>query len=305
MHEQCQTVTMTPGPLVANLGSLNIDHVYRVPHTVRPGETLPSLALTSGPGGKGFNQSVALARAGARCTHLGLCSRRTPWLRERLAAEGVDVSRLLWTGLEPGHAIIQVGDDGQNSIVLHAGSNQGLEPVQIPSLFDGLPPGSWFLAQNETSCVAEALAEASHRGLTVCFNPAPLTPDTGSLPLDTVDWLLVNETEGAGLSGKTSPGDILQELARRCPRSSIVLTLGPEGARTRLADGTLLSTPAPRVDAVDTTAAGDTFAGYLIASLVCGVPPADALDRACRAAARTVLRPGAADSIPFASELNP
>lgn len=305
MHEQCQTVTMSSGPCIANLGSINIDHVYRVPHTVRPGETLSSHSLTSGPGGKGFNQSVALARAGARCAHLGLCARSAFWLRERLAAEGVDVSRLLWTDLEPGHAIIQVGDDGQNSIVLHAGSNRALRPEQVPSLFEGLPSDSWFLTQNETSCVAEALTEASRRGLTIFFNPAPLTPDTASLPLEVVDWLLVNETEGAGLSGKSDPDEILAELARRCPRASIVLTLGPEGSRTRLSDGTRLDTPAPRVDPVDTTAAGDTFAGFLIASLVLGTPAPAALDRACRAAARTVLQPGAADSIPFASELNP
>lgn len=288
---------------VLNLGSINIDYVYRVPHFVQPGETLASTQFTRGTGGKGFNQSIALARAGTSVSHIGRYGAEAAWLRDRLATEKVDVSRLSAVDLPAGHAIIQVSDSGENSIILYAGANHALTPSDLPALFEATQEGDWFLTQNETSCVSEALALARSRNLTVCFNPAPMTPAVNDYPLDAVDWLIVNETEGEMLSGETTPDAILNKLRMRCPRAYLVLTLGAKGVWCLAPDGELVKVQSPRVTPVDTTAAGDTFIGYLIAARLQGKNLADSLNLACCAAAISVTKPGAADSIPYSSEV--
>ncbi len=288
---------------VLNYGSINIDYIYRVPHFVRPGETLSSQNLTRGAGGKGFNQSVALARAGLPVSHVGRYGSEAAWLRDRLASEKVDVSRLSPSDLPAGHAIIQVDDAGQNAIVLHAGANHALKSADLPSLLDGAEEGDWFLTQNETSCVSEALALAHSRRLTVCFNPAPMTPTVVHYALEAVDWLIVNETEGEALSNEKTPELILTALRKRCPRAHLVLTLGAEGVLCLAPDGHIARAQPPRVVPVDTTAAGDTFIGYLIGASIRGSELSEALNLACRASAISVTRPGAADSVPYLSEL--
>jgi ribokinase len=275
---------------VLNLGSINLDFVYRVPHFVRPGETLASRSLLRAAGGKGFNQSVALARAGARVAHLGRYGPEAKELRDRLPTETA-----------AGHAIIQVDDAGQNSILLHAGANHALMPADLPALFDDAEPGDWFLTQNETSCVPEALAFARARGLVSCFNPAPMAREVGGYNLRGVDWLIFNETEGAALAGSDAPTEIFRRLRARCPGSHLVLTLGAEGVLGSTPDGKLLEAKAPRVKPVDTTGAGDVFIGYLLAEILRGTSLEAALDFACRAAALSVTREGA--SIPFRSEV--
>jgi ribokinase len=289
-------------PRVLNLGSLNVDHVYHVPHFVRPGETLAAASLALLPGGKGFNQSVALARAGATVVHGGRYGRGAAWLRDRLAQEGVDTSRLLAADVEAGHAVIQVDAAGQNSILLFGGANRAVTAADLPAFLAGAGPGDFFLAQNETAAVPEALALARERGLAVCFNPAPMGAEVRDYPLDAVDWLFVNETEAAELGG----AEPLPALHARCPRAHVVLTLGANGVLC-LPPGpgaTPIRAAAPRVAAVDTTAAGDTFIGYFLAAVAAGRDLAPSLERACRAAALSVTRPGAADSIPLSRELD-
>ena len=283
-------------PRVFNLGSLNVDHVYRVPHFVRPGETLAAASLERLPGGKGFNQSVALARAGTAVVHGGRVGCGAEWLRDRLAAEGADVARLLPCGDEAGHAVIQVDGAGQNSILLFGGANRAVRPGDLPAFLDGAGPGDFLLCQNETSAVPDALLLAREKGLAVAFNPAPMGPEVEGYPLEAVDWLFVNETEANELGASAS-------LRSRCPRARLVLTLGAEGVVCVAPDGTETRAAAPRVRAVDTTAAGDTFIGYFLAAVAGGMPLPAALERACRAAALSVTRPGAADSVPYAREL--
>jgi len=290
-------------PRIFNFGSINIDSVYRVEHIARPGETVGSTAFFQGAGGKGFNQSVALARAGARVAHVGRFGREEGWLRDRLAAETVDVSRLLPTDLPAGQAIIQVERSGQNAILLHAGANHALTVAEVPGLFESAVAGDWFLAQNETSCVPEALAAAHARGLVVCFNPAPMHASVAGYPLEIVDWLIVNETEGAELSGADAPEAILCGLRKRAPLAHLVLTLGADGVWCEAPDGARTQVAAQRVEAVDTTAAGDAFIGYLLAARLAEMPLRAALERACRAAAVSVTRQGAADSIPHFQEI--
>lgn len=288
---------------VFNLGSINIDYIYRVPHFVRPGETLASEEFIRGTGGKGFNQSVALARAGVTVSHVGRYGLEAASVLDRLVAEKVDVSQLLSSDQPAGHAIIQINDEGQNAIVLYAGANHALQPSDLPAIFDTAQEGDWFLTQNETSCVDESLKLARSRNLTVCFNPAPMTPAVKDFALDSVDWLIVNETEGEALSGETVPEAILKKLRERCPRAHLVLTLGSEGVQCLAPDGKCVRVQSPRVKPVDTTAAGDTFIGYLIAARMQGKDLVETLNLACRAAAISVTRHGAADSVPYFSEI--
>lgn len=290
-------------PRILNLGSLNIDYVYRMERVAPPGETLASTAFSRGAGGKGLNQSIALARAGAEVFHAGCLGREADWLRELLAVEHVDTARLHEVDQPAGHAIIQVDAAGRIAIILHGGANLALTPDRLPGVFEGFAPGDWFLTQNETSCVPEALATARARGMTVCFNPAPMHAAVTGYPLATVDWLVVNEHEGGELGGGTTPAEILRGLSRRCPRAHLVLTLGSVGAWGAPPEGEAVFVAAPGVQAVDTTAAGDTFIGYLLAASMQGATLQVALELACQAGAVCVTRAGAAASIPHRSEL--
>jgi ribokinase len=287
---------------IRNLGSLNIDHVYRVTHFVRPGETLASTSYHRGAGGKGFNQTVALARAGATVAHIGACGPDGAWLREMLLREGADTTHLRESPDPTGHAIIQVSGSGENAIILHGGANRSIGYDAVLSALTSAPEGSWFLTQNETDSVPEAIRLARQLGLTVCFNAAPMDPAVLEYPLAMVDWLVVNETEGAEISGREHPDAIADALAARYPSMGLVLTLGSDGVLCRKGNRTL-RLPAPQVGVVDTTAAGDTFTGFFVAAMAAGLDLEPALARATHAAALTVTRPGAAPSIPFASEL--
>jgi ribokinase len=290
-------------PRLLNLGSLNIDLVYRIPHIVRPGETLASTSFLRGPGGKGLNQSLAAARAGASVAHAGRIGPDGAFLCELLAADGVDTSRTPTLPDTPtGHAIIQVADSGENSIVLFAGANHALAPADLPALFDGFGAGDWFLTQNETTCVPDALRAAASRGLRVAFNPAPMSPAVRTYPLDAVTLLIVNETEAAELSGHPEPAAAMRALQSLLPQTDIVITLGADGAWFAGPSGEHRATP-PRLHPIDTTAAGDTFIGYLLAGLMRGDAPLAALTLACRAAALSTTRPGAASSIPTVVEV--
>lgn len=291
-------------PTLLNLGSLNVDHVYQVPHFVAPGETLSATSFATGAGGKGFNQSIALARAGVHVAQMGCLGREAAWLRDKLASEGVDLSRLTLVPSAPGHAMIQVNPSGQNAIVLFAGANHALTADALPMCFQGLSAEDWFLTQNETSCVPEALHHARSLGMTVCFNPAPMDAVVLEYPLDALDYLIVNETEGAVLTDCDEPQAILAALRQRCPRAHIILTLGAEGVCCAPPLGEVVHASACPVKAVDTTAAGDTFIGYFIAARMRHLSLESALQHGCRAAALSVTRPGAADSIPFLHELD-
>ncbi len=287
---------------ILNIGSINCDHVYRVNRIVRPGETLASAAYARFAGGKGFNQSVALARAGARVAHVGRVGPDGAWLRDLLEKEGVDVTALTVGETPTGHAMIQVAGDGQNAIVIHAGANGELDGTAVAAAIAGAGPGDRVLLQNETNAVAEAIPIAAARGLKVVFNPAPMTVALSAAPLGLVDVLILNETEAEALVGAAPPEDTVAALRVRYPETTVVLTLGAEGV---LADdnGERVRRPATPARVLDTTAAGDTFVGYFLAARAAGVEITRALDWACRAAALCVSRPGAAASIPRRDEV--
>ena len=197
-------------------GSLNIDHVYQVEHLVRLGETLPSTAYRRFQGGKGANQSVALARAGAPVFHAGRVGREGMWLRDELAVQGVDVAQVAVGDVPTGHAIIQVDRDGENAILLYGGANLTVSGADARGVLAQFGPGDWLLLQNEISAMPDILRAAAARGLLVAFNPAPMTPEVQDYPLDGVSLFVVNETEGAALAGieNASPASIVGTLQR-------------------------------------------------------------------------------------------
>ena len=288
---------------ILNFGSLNLDFVYQVAQFVRPGETISSEQLETFPGGKGLNQSVALSRAGAEVFHAGCVGPDGGLLLETLRSAGVScryVRQLEET--RTGHAVIQVDRSGQNCILLFGGANRRVDEPMIESVLKDFSSGDWLLLQNEISGMPALLRRAAEKGLRVALNPSPITPDLPHFPLEAVEFFLLNEVEGAALGGGTAPEEILAGLRARFPKAKIALTLGGEGALCW--DGeTLWRQGIFPVQAVDTTAAGDTFTGYFLAAVGEGADSGAALRRASAAAAIAVSRPGASPSIPEKTEV--
>jgi ribokinase len=287
---------------ILNYGSINIDHVYRVDHLVRPGETITSETYQSFAGGKGSNQSIAIARAGADVYHAGMIGNDGLWLKEMLDDSGVDTSYIKVIDAPSGHAVIQVDGEGENSIILYSGANRCVSLEDAQEVLDYFGRGDYLLLQNEINAVSEIITGGSERGLKVVFNTAPMHDGVLDYPLHEVDCFIFNEVEGRELTGNTGQDGILAAMMDKFPGACMVLTLKDKGAIYVDAERRL-TVPAPKVKAVDTTAAGDTFIGYLLAGMVEGQDIEAALETACKAAAICVTRPGAADSIPWKEEL--
>lgn len=287
---------------IYNLGSLNIDYVYRVSHFVTAGETLPSEDLQIFPGGKGLNQSIALARAGAQVIHGVAVGDNGEFLLETLAASQVDVSRIRRVSGSCGHAIIQVDRSGQNSILLFAGTNHSIDRAYIESFLFDAEKDDVLLLQNEISGLDVIFEIAHKKQMQIAFNPSPYHESLKLLPLSYIKWWFCNEIEGAAFLGKDEPEEIAEAFLRRFPNSNLILTLGKEGSVFVNAD-TYIRQPVYQVPVVDTTAAGDTFTGYFIAAITKGKSAAFALDVASKAAAITVSRQGASVSIPTRNEV--
>ena len=288
---------------VLNFGSMNIDRVYSLPAIVRPGETITSTGYSEYCGGKGLNQSVALARAGANVHHVGRIGRDGMFLREYLKDSGVDVSKVAMDNDVPtGHAIIQVDAKGENAIVLFGGANRTISPYDVDAALKDCHPGDYILLQNEISSIPEILQRAKKMNLNVVFNPAPMSPEVLSYPLDGVKYFIVNEIEGQCITDEEQPESILHRFLEMFPGSGIVLTLGKNGAQF-ISNSNRIQLSGERVQAVDTTSAGDTFVGYFVAGMVAGESVNNCLDRSNKAAALCVTRPGAASSIPNIKEV--
>jgi|GEM_PF-5646863 len=205
---------------VLNFGSLNIDLVYRVRDFVRPGETIPALSFARFAGGKGLNQSLAAARAGARVVHAGAVGDDGGFLLDILRDSGVDCSAVTVDPESPsGHAVIQVADSGENSIVLFPGANHRITPELVARALSCAEAGDILLLQNEISAMPEIMREAAARRMRIFINPAPMTPAVAEYPLELVDTLIVNETEAEALAGCRLPEKV-----------NVLKTLGARGA---------------------------------------------------------------------------
>jgi len=287
---------------LVNLGSLCIDHVYSVPDITGAGETVASLGHEVFPGGKGLNQSVAAARAGAVVMHFGCVGEDGAWLKDVLAEAGVDASGVRVATGASGHAVIQVNAAGENAIVIAGGTNRELTDADVTAALDALDADDWLLLQNEINDLAAVLAAASRRGARVAFNVAPVDGREAAYDLSGTALLIVNEIEAAALAGEEDPGTALEALRERHPNMDVVLTLGREGLLYASTEGTG-TMPAHAVQAVDETAAGDAFIGYLMAALLAGDEIASALAKASAAGALAVTKAGAASSIPTPDEV--
>ena len=291
---------------VLNFGSLNLDYVYTVDHFVMPGETISSTSRTNKHGGKGLNQSVALARAGADVAHAGCIGEGGESLKKMLEKEGVDVSALIRTEEMQGHTVIQVNPDGENCIILYGGSNQCITEEQIGRTLQEYGAGDWLVLQNEINLLPEIVEQAFSRGMRIVLNPSPYDEKLEKVDFHKLSWLLVNEIEAEQITGSDDPDKAWQILHERYPGLSVLITLGKRGsvAYAMTKNGTeKVSQEAMKVKAVDTTAAGDTFTGYFVAGLMKEEPLKACMEEATKASAISVTRPGAADSIPTRGEV--
>lgn len=284
-------------------GSLNIDHTYQLHHLVREGETLSSSSYAKNEGGKGFNQAAALAKAGLDVHFAGAIGADGLFLKEYLQALNMDVSNIQVLDVPTGHAIIQVDEAGSNSIILYGGANQAITEEQIDRVLAQFDEGDYILLQNEINLGEKILRKAHKKGIHIILNPSPIAPDLLTWPLDMVDWLILNEIEGADLSGKDDPDEIVTTLMSRFNIPHIVLTLGEKGAMYA-SEFTRIRQNALPTAVVDTTAAGDTFTGYFFASILSGKDPAEALLKAATASALAISKEGAAKSIPWAKDIS-
>lgn len=284
------------GVLVA--GSANLDFVVRAAHVPAPGETVLGRAFATFPGGKGGNQAVASARAGGAPTRMLLALGDDPYaavLETALTDADVVLHIVRVPDTASGTAFICLSDDAENAITVAPGANAGLMPHHLPSL-RGI---SHLLLQLETplESVASYARLAREAGVRVVLNAAPATTLPPGL-LDSVDVLVVNEGELATLAGEGS----VAAQAARLPVPCVVVTLGARGCFARRGAEIFLQ-PAFPIEAVDTTAAGDTFCGALAARLAEHAGLADALRFASAASALACTRLGAQTSIPTRPEV--
>ena len=279
-------------------GSLNIDRTYAVDAFVKPGQTISAHRMDEYCGGKGFNQAVALRRAGNEVCFAGAVGADGGILLEALKHNGIDHHLVKQTDGATGHAVIQLDAQGSNCIVILAGANGTISEADVEKALAGFGAGDLIVLQNEISCVPQIIEHAHQKGMIVVLNPSPYNERIGRCNLSFVDYLLVNEEEGAALSGQNEPGDMLDTLHARYPAMNIVLTLGEQGAMYESKAGQRSQCGIIPVEVADTTAAGDTFTGYFLTEILRHGEAERALRIASVAAAIAVSRRGAEPSIP-------
>lgn len=288
---------------ILNFGSLNIDFVYSVDHIVLPGETTSSRSLQQFPGGKGANQSVAINKAGLEVYHAGKISKSDGWIIDRLEGYGVNSKLIKMYDGPTGHAIIQVTEKGENSIILFGGGNQNIEPSDIDDVLSNFNKNDTLILQNEINNTPDIIKKAHDIGMKICLNPSPFSKEILSWPLDLVNILIVNETEAEGITEqKNSLDEIINTLTKKFPDTEVILTAGENGAYYGF-NGQRVYTPSNKVDVIDTTAAGDTFLGYYLTSRLKGLEVLESMTIATKAASITVTKHGAMDSIPYLTEV--
>ena len=304
-------------PRIINLGSLNIDFVYRMPHIVREGETLAASSRTINVGGKGLNQSVAMSRAGLPVLHAGMVGSDGLRLVDLLNREDVstDLVRVL-AEKNSGHTIIQLTPEGRNCILYYPGTNALITDDFVSEVIDAVDEEKDLLVlQNEVAKTRVALERAQEAGVRVLYNPSPVDPSIPETLINGVFALIVNEIEAAALVHREpetlSDDELFETLCARYPHPVIILTLGSRGSRARIPGTSPISVAAKKVEARDTTGAGDTFTGFVCRALF----PVHAskavfhdvlelaMRRATLAASIAVMRDGAAKSIPTLNEV--
>lgn len=287
---------------IYNFGSLNVDRVYGVEDFVRAGETILAKSLSFFPGGKGLNQTIALARAGANVYHVGCIGRDGGILKDTLVENQVPLTYIKELDADGGHTALQVSESGQNAIIVYSGTNHMLTENFVDEVMQTIEPGDYVLMQNEINLVPYIIRKAKEAGAQVALNPSPITKELMSYPLEMVDLFIVNEIEGEAVTGEKEPQKILTAFREKYPHAKIVLTLGSEGSCYQ-DETTFAMQEIYKNTVVDTTGAGDTYCGYLLTCLMEGVPVKEALHMATAASSIAVSRQGAAPSIPKREEV--
>ena len=287
---------------VLNFGSLNIDYVYTVDHIVQGGETISSEKTETFPGGKGLNQSIALAKAGVPVYHAGAVGEDGDMLLDLCRANGVDTRFIRRTEGRNGHTVIQVDKNGQNCILLFGGSNQKQTKEHIDEVLGHFEAGDMLVLQNEVNNLDYLIDRAYERGMVIVLNPSPFDDKLKACDMTKVTYFLVNEVEAEQMTGESDSAKQPDKLLEAYPNGKFVLTMGSRGSLYKDSQQEYHQ-DIYKVKAVDTTAAGDTFTGFFLAAVLEGRAIPEALDEAARASAIAVSRPGASSSSPTAEEV--
>lgn len=282
---------------ILNFGSINIDIFFRVEHIVRPGETISSESIEKRAGGKGLNQSVALAKVSDSVYHAGSIGTDGNFLIEEMENFGVDTSLLKKSDKLTGNAIIQVDDKGENSIVLYKGANFDNSEAYVDEVLSHFEKGDILVLQNEINCMPYIINKAYEKGLKIVLNPSPITDEIEKIDLDKIDLLLVNETEAKALAKVSDAKEAVNYFRENFPSLKVVETFGKNGSMYFDKDN-LINQDSFKVDAVDTTGAGDTFTGYFVTYFYKGEKITKCLEVAAKASALSVTKKGASISIP-------
>lgn len=283
-------------------GALNLDHVYSVDHFAGPGETISASALRITCGGKGLNQAVAFAKAGAQTYLAGKTGTGGDVLWETCQKYGVNTDYLMRREQPCGHAVIQVDGRGQNSIIIFGGTNIMQQTEEIDAVLEHFQKGDFLILQNEINNLPYLIQKAYEKEMEIVLNPSPYHEALQECGLSKISWLILNEVEAYQMTGKKKISETVEYFKRSYPNMKIVLTLGEAGS-VCLKDGKYFAAPCCKTEVVDTTAAGDTFTGFFFSEINRGAPVKDALMTASEAAALTVSRNGAAQAIPYLDEL--
>ena len=283
-------------------GSANLDHVYKVDHFTVPGETQGCLEYNIKCGGKGVNQAIAMAFAGNDTYFVGIIGSDSGLLKDALVDKGVHIDYMKISNKPTGHAIIEVDQSGQNHILLYGGTNKEIDFEYIDEVLSHFSKGDIVVLQNEINNVPYIIERCYEKEMKIFFNAAPYDIAVKNYPIEKVTWLVVNETEGAALSNEEDYEKIIQTLKQKYPHTHILFTMGKEGSRV-LTDKEDIKVEALKVNAVDTTGAGDTYIGYFVRGIVEEMPLLETAQMATKASAIAVARFGAVDSIPNYEEV--
>ncbi len=289
---------------ILNFGSCNIDHVYSVDHFVRPGETITAERMNTFPGGKGLNQSIAIARSGSAVYHAGCIGHDGDIARAALEGAGVD-TRYLKEGDSPtGHAIIEVDKNGENSIIIYGGANRQITREYIDEVLSDFDSDTVLVLQNEINSLFYLIDRAYERGMKIVLNPSPFEPRLLEIDTAKLFMLILNETEAFSFSGTDSVSDACEFFLNRKSRLKVIMTLGADGCIYIDPESReMIEQSAYQVDVKDTTSAGDTFSGYFVSAFARGESIKDALKLASVAASLATSKEGASTSIPTEAEV--
>ena len=281
---------------IFNLGSINVDHLYSVARLPRPGETVSSHDYIINMGGKGLNITVAVLRSGADIKHIGAIGSGDHAVESMLSGLGLGLDLITRVEGSTGHAVVYVDDSSENCIVIHGGANQAIPENHVRAALADAGPGDWLVLQNETNANSFGIEAARERGMKIALVAAPFDAEALASQIDAADLVTMNESETALF--EAFAGRSVRDMAG----TDFLLTYGSDGASFH-SDGSEMHVDAFKVDAVDTTGAGDTFFGAFMAGYATGVPADVAMTRASAAAALMVQRKGAASVAPHLNEI--